>query len=337
MKINIAQACLIDFVLFDDTGAVFPSLDDGFTVEISKNGGAFAAGTGTNAEIGDGWYSYELTASETDTAGPLAVKITGSGAVQQNLLYEVSGVAWTGTGGTNILTATEAAYVLRCADDEPLMLTLLPQVDAYIKMATGRDWTADATIRPEAKAAARILIVRWHEDPGSLAASPSLGFGQQAALLQLGVLALELEGAGVPDEPLRLVSSLPAIYLPNVYNFNWFNGTLRTGWPWAMPFGWPRRMPYGWPGITAPKLAVKANLVLIFNHEMDTSATSAITLQTEAGVSTAVSNSLDVTKKILTIHPTSDLAAATNYVLTITAAADIYGLTLTDKLYFTTA
>jgi hypothetical protein len=92
----------------------------------------------------------------------------------------------------NILTATEAANVLRCADDDPAMLDLLPQVDAYIKTATGRDWTVDNPVRPEAKSAARMLLVRWHEDPGGMAAGSALGWGLTSVLLQLEVLALEL-------------------------------------------------------------------------------------------------------------------------------------------------
>ena len=46
----------------------------------------------------------------------------------------------------NILTAAEAANVLRCLTTDAAMLQLLPQVDKYIKTATGRDWTADTTI-----------------------------------------------------------------------------------------------------------------------------------------------------------------------------------------------
>ena len=95
----------------------------------------------------------------------------------------------------NILTPAEAATVLRVAEDDQNMLDLLPQVDAYLEMASGRDWAADEPIRPEAKSAARMLLVRWYEDPGGMAAGSALGFGLQAAVVQLEALALSLTEA----------------------------------------------------------------------------------------------------------------------------------------------
>ena len=59
------------------------------TVEVVKNAGAFAAGGGTDIEISDGWYSYLATAAEADTIGPVSIRVTGAGAVQQNLEYVV--------------------------------------------------------------------------------------------------------------------------------------------------------------------------------------------------------------------------------------------------------
>lgn len=92
----------------------------------------------------------------------------------------------------NILTAAEAATVLRCEASDQAMLDLLPQVDAYINNATGRDWTLDYSIRPEAKSAARILLVRAHEDPGAMAQpADAMSWGLQACLTQLEAIALE--------------------------------------------------------------------------------------------------------------------------------------------------
>jgi len=91
----------------------------------------------------------------------------------------------------NILTTAEAASVLRCSPDNPEMLYLLPQVDAYIRQATGRDWTADAVIAPEAKNAARMLLVLWFENPGMVASGiATLNHGLTAVLTQLEALAL---------------------------------------------------------------------------------------------------------------------------------------------------
>src|SRR5574341_1406596 len=89
-----------------------------------------------------------------------------------------------------ILTTTEAATVLRCEDDDPNMLMLLPAVDAYIKMATGRDWAADVPIYQEARSAARMLLVMWHENPAMIGSQGALNFGLAAALTQLEALAL---------------------------------------------------------------------------------------------------------------------------------------------------
>ncbi len=90
----------------------------------------------------------------------------------------------------NILTAAEAAVVLRTISTDQALLALLPQVDAYIQHATGRDWTTDTTIHPVAKAAARILLVRGYEDPGALGQVPSsLSWGVTACLAQLEAIA----------------------------------------------------------------------------------------------------------------------------------------------------
>jgi hypothetical protein len=107
----------------------------------------------------------------------------------------------------NILTTLEAANVLRTTETDETMLDLLPMVDKFIEMATGRDWTADTNIRPEAKAAARMLLVRWHEDPGGMGAGETLGHGLRACLTQLEALAQMAEISGVPDEALALVST----------------------------------------------------------------------------------------------------------------------------------
>jgi hypothetical protein len=189
MILLLAKERLIAFVLIDSSANPVIGLGSTFTVEISKNGGAFAAGSGIKAEIGNGWYTYRLTAGETDTQGPLAVKATGAGAVQQNLLYQVSGAAWEPGTETYILTTTEAATVLRCADDDANMLMLLPAIDAYIKMATGRDWAGDSPVRQEAKNAARMLLVQWHENPAMVGNQSVLGFGLLAALTQLEAVA----------------------------------------------------------------------------------------------------------------------------------------------------
>ena len=206
--LSLGKIELIEFVLVDTDGIEVPGLADTFSVEISKNGGVFAAGVGDKAEVSDGWYTYELTADETDTEGPLAVKITGVGIAQQNLVYEVSGSILEIGVGDHILTTAEAAAVLRCDEDDQNMLLLLPAIDAYIKMGTGHDWAADTTIREEAKNAARIALVQWHEDPGmTLSELRTLSLGFNACMTQLEAIALHyrtfegLDGVGSIELP----------------------------------------------------------------------------------------------------------------------------------------
>ena len=104
---------------------------------------------------------------------------------------------------TNILTAAEASNVLRCSASDALMLSLLPSVDEYIANATGHNWANDSTINETAKAAARILITQWYENPAMLAnGMTALSAGLVACLAQLEALALRfvifegLDGAG---------------------------------------------------------------------------------------------------------------------------------------------
>lgn len=79
----------ITFVLVDTANAEVAGLTNTYTLEISKNGGAFVGSAGTKSEISDGWYRYIATAGEADTIGPLSIKITHASIVQQNLEYVV--------------------------------------------------------------------------------------------------------------------------------------------------------------------------------------------------------------------------------------------------------
>lgn len=86
---SLNQVNRIVFVMVDAANTEVPGLGGTFTLEISKDGGAFVPSAGTKAEIGSGWYSYLSTAGEADTPGPLAVRVNGAGCIQQNLAYEV--------------------------------------------------------------------------------------------------------------------------------------------------------------------------------------------------------------------------------------------------------
>ena len=58
-------------------------------VNISKDGGTFAAAAGTVTEIANGWYKISLTAADTSTVGDLAFYITGSGADDTDFVDQV--------------------------------------------------------------------------------------------------------------------------------------------------------------------------------------------------------------------------------------------------------
>ena len=49
------------------------------SVDLSKNGAAFAAAAGAVTEISLGWYNLAMTSADTGTLGALAWSISGSG------------------------------------------------------------------------------------------------------------------------------------------------------------------------------------------------------------------------------------------------------------------
>lgn len=120
-KLKLSTAQLLTFVMIDAVGTEVPGLANTFTLEISKSGAGFVPSTGAKAEISDGWYSYLLSAAETDTAGPLSVIVNAGGCIQQNLLYQVVDFA---------ITAIEFTYTL--TDD----VTLLPIEGAQVWIST---------------------------------------------------------------------------------------------------------------------------------------------------------------------------------------------------------
>jgi len=142
--ILIDTAAKITFVMVDTAGTEVTGLGTGFTLQVSKNGGAFGASAGTKAEIGSGWYSYVFAVAETDTAGPLAVKVTGAGAVQQNLLYNVVGSSWSSVA-TYVSTADVKAYMgISGSDDDALITSLIAKAEKYIEDYTKRVFTCAA-------------------------------------------------------------------------------------------------------------------------------------------------------------------------------------------------
>lgn len=84
----------IKFVMVNSSNVEVTGLGTGYTLEVAKSGASsFASSAGTKTEIASGWYQYVATAAESDTPGEIAVKVTGSGVVQQNLVYQVGSEA----------------------------------------------------------------------------------------------------------------------------------------------------------------------------------------------------------------------------------------------------
>jgi hypothetical protein len=79
----------ITFVLVDNTNTEVAGLTNTFTLEVSKDGGAFVGSAGVKSEISDGWYTYVATAGEADTIGPVSIRVTHASIIQQNLEYVV--------------------------------------------------------------------------------------------------------------------------------------------------------------------------------------------------------------------------------------------------------
>lgn len=93
-----------------------------------------------------------------------------------------------------ILSLQQAINVLRCEESDPRVKDLLPQVDAFLKRATGRDWAQDTVKNPLAVSAATMLMVMWFDIPGQMGSqitdSP-LAFGLTNMLSQLEADALK--------------------------------------------------------------------------------------------------------------------------------------------------
>ena len=79
----------ITFVLVDAANVEVTGIGNAFTLELSKNGGAFVPSAGTKSEISDGWYRYIATAGEADTIGIISININHASTIQQNLEYVV--------------------------------------------------------------------------------------------------------------------------------------------------------------------------------------------------------------------------------------------------------
>jgi hypothetical protein len=94
----------------------------------------------------------------------------------------------------NILTADEAARIAATDPTDEKLLDMLSQVDATIRMATGRDWTIDRPVHPIAKRAASCrLAVDFDVETMNSQQIATLERSYLSAITQLEAAALEME------------------------------------------------------------------------------------------------------------------------------------------------
>jgi phi13 family phage major tail protein len=137
-------------------------------------------------------------------------------------------------------------------------------------------------------------------------------------------------GGGVFDSVKRVVGDEDTT---NFNGANWFNAVQVPGVGSISALALMSSVPLN----DATGVSVSANLTLTFNNALKDFATSGVVLlKSSDGTVIATSNTLDATKKIITIDPTSNLTALTNYLLTY-AVMDVYGQTLNGAIQFTTA
>lgn len=89
MLINNGTTPTLMFLMVDSTDDETAKTGLTVTAQISKNGGTFTNTTNAVTEVSNGWYKVVLTATETNTNGPLAIRANGTAADEWRDLHEV--------------------------------------------------------------------------------------------------------------------------------------------------------------------------------------------------------------------------------------------------------
>jgi phi13 family phage major tail protein len=87
------------------------------------------------------------------------------------------------------------------------------------------------------------------------------------------------------------------------------------------------------PADAATGVVVSANITLTFNNALAGNAERGIILTTAAGVPKACDRTISSNRKVVTLNPTTDMAASTDYLVIVPGVTDIYGQTLADAVY----
>ena len=92
------------------------------------------------------------------------------------------------------------------------------------------------------------------------------------------------------------------------------------------------------PADAATGIVVSDNVVLTFSNALASGEEEAIILTTAAGVPVACARTINGARTVVTLNPSSNLSAATDYLVIVPGVTDVYGQTLADTVInFTTA
>jgi phi13 family phage major tail protein len=92
------------------------------------------------------------------------------------------------------------------------------------------------------------------------------------------------------------------------------------------------------PADGASSVVVSVNITLTFNNPLASHSEDGIILTTAAGVVKACARTLNAARTVVTLDPTTNMAASTTYLVIVPGVIDIYGQTLADAVYdFATA
>jgi hypothetical protein len=130
MLIDQGTTPTVVFLLVDATDDETAETGLSPTVQISKNGGSFATVTNSVTEIANGWYKVALTSTETNTAGDLIIRATGTGADEWRDVRQVIDFAGFKADVSALATAANLATLTGYVDTE--VAAILAAVDTEV-------------------------------------------------------------------------------------------------------------------------------------------------------------------------------------------------------------
>jgi hypothetical protein len=146
--------------MVDATDGFTPETGLTIAVTVSKNGGAFASGTGTVTQVGNGLYFYEIAASEIDTLGFVAIRATATGARDFVASFQVVSCDFYDVNALG-LSRIDATITSRAAPGAAMTLTTSERdsiATSLLDLAAGVE--TSLTVRQFLRVAAAVLAGR---------------------------------------------------------------------------------------------------------------------------------------------------------------------------------